>query len=231
VEYLNVANSVWMWIACIPAVAWVIFQSIIFLKRSVKDGKEMGITEETFKNARKSAIIASIGPCFVMFSGMVALMVNIGGPMAWLRLDFIGSSVYELMAANFAAEGMGVKLGSAAMNVDVLLNLSLVMPFGCLGWVIFSGLFSDKMEVVNNWMSGGKEILVPIMGGAGIMGAWASLTVDRVIPFGNGSVAAIVSAITMAILLIGNKKYKLQWVKDWAISIAMVVGVAGGILV
>ena len=98
------------------------------------------------------------------------------------------------------------------------------MPLGCLGWVIFSGLFSDKMHVVNNFMSGGNEKLVPIIGAAGILGAFSSLTVERVIPFGPEAKAALTACAIMAGISYFNKKRNIQWLKEWSISIAMVSG-------
>ena len=227
-DYLDIANSGWMWISVVPAVLWVLFQSYIFAKRSVKDGKRLGLTKVHFQRATRSTIIAAIGPCFVMFSGMMALMVNIGSPISWLRVNFIGSTIYELMAASCSAKALGVELGSSGMNADVLLNASLVMPLGCLGWVIFSGLFSDKMEKVNNVMSGGNKAMVPIIGGAGMIGAFSIMAVEKIFPYGPQAMATIFAGITMVIITLYNKKKNIQWLKEWGISIAMVIGMVAG---
>lgn len=80
---------------------------------------------------------------------MLSLMLYVGAPLAWLRVDFIGSVSYELQGANFAAEGMGIELGTAAMDASYLSTASIVMTAGCIGWVVFAALFSDKMEKVN----------------------------------------------------------------------------------
>lgn len=52
--YLKTANSLFMWISCIPAVALVFFQAYIFMKRAWKTGPQMGVTKEQMKEAAKS---------------------------------------------------------------------------------------------------------------------------------------------------------------------------------
>lgn len=87
-----------------------------------------------------------------MLTAMLSLMLYVGAPLAWLRVDFIGSVSYELQGANFTADGMGIELGSSAMNADFLATAAIVMSAGCIGWVIFAALFSDKMDKVNSVM-------------------------------------------------------------------------------
>ena len=43
-DYLSYANSLWMWLACGLCVALVIFQSAMFVRKSLVAGKELGIT-------------------------------------------------------------------------------------------------------------------------------------------------------------------------------------------
>jgi len=230
-DYLKIANSALMWLGVIPAVLWVMFQSYIFAHKSYTDGKKLGLTNSHFTRAARSTIIASVGPCLVMFSGMVALMVNIGAPMAWLRMNFIGAAPYELMAASFASQAMGVELGSSSMNLDVLLNIAWVMPLGCLGWVIFSGLFADRMEIVNKVVSGGNKALVPILGGAAILGAYSSLTMDKIFPYSAQSIAAVSAGLVMALITIFNSKKNIQWLKEWGLTIGMLVGMVSASLI
>lgn len=223
-EYTSMANSFVMWLACAPGVAWVLFQAFKFYKRSRADSLRMGITEKQVKSAIRSASIASVGPCFVMLTAMLSLMINVGAPLAWLRVDFIGSISYELMGANFAADAMGIQLGGAGMNADFLAAAAIVMTTGCVAWVLFAALLSDKMEKVNSVMSGGKEVLVPAMGAGAVIGCYASLTLDRIYPVGHQIWAVFVSGGLMAAITIYNKKANIQWLKEWGLSICMIVG-------
>ena len=163
-EYNQMANSLLMWLASAPGVLIVLYQSWLFFRRSKKDAQRMGISDVQVKRAIRSAAVTSIGPCFVMLTAMLSLMLYVGAPLAWLRVDFIGSVSYELQGANFAAEGMGIELGTEAMDANYLATAAIVMSAGCVGWVVFAALFSDKMDKVNAVMAGGNAALVPVLG-------------------------------------------------------------------
>ncbi len=223
-EYKEMANSLIMWIGCAPGVLIVLYQSWLFFRKSKKEAQRMGIEDRQVKAAVRSAAITSIGPCFVMLTAMLSLMLYVGAPLAWLRVDFIGSVSYELQGANYAAEGMGIELGSAAMDANYLATATIVMALGCIGWVIFSALFADKMEMVNKKLAGGNAKLIPIIGTGALIGVYASLTFDRLYPFKNQAYAVLSSALVMFFIQRYNKKANKQWVKEWGLTICMVVG-------
>lgn len=228
--YKELANSPLMWIACAPAILLVLYQAWIFYRRSRKDAKRMGITDEQIKAAIRSAGVTSVGPCFVMLTAMLSLMLYVGAPLAWLRVDFIGSVSYELQGANFTAEGMGIELGSSAMNADFLASAAVVMSAGCIGWIIFAALFSDKMDVVNKKMAGGNAALVPVLGTGALIGVFASVTLDRLYPLRNQAFAVFASAAAMFVLQTYNKKAKKQWIREWSITICMLIGMLAAAL-
>lgn len=223
-EYNSMANSIVMWLACAPGVLIVFFQSYLFFRRSKKDAERIGLTEKQVKAAIRSASVTSVGPCFVMLTAMLSLMLYVGAPLAWLRVDFIGSVSYELQGANFTADGMGIELGSAAMDANFLASAGIVMALGCVGWVIFAALFSDKMDKVNAFMSGGNAALVPILGTGALIGVYASMTIDKLYPLKNQAFAVAASATVMFLLQTYNKKAKKQWIKEWGLTVCMVVG-------
>lgn len=88
----------------------------------------------------------------------------------------------------------------------------------------FAALFSDKMEKVNAVMSGGNELLVPILGTGALIGVYASLTMDRLYPFKNLGFAVLSSAALMFLIQSYNKKANKQWLKEWGLTICMVFG-------
>ena len=135
-EYMKMANSPIMWVACAIPIIWVIIQAVVYYKKSRSAALKMGIEDIKIKHATKSASIASIGPCFVMITTMLSLMLNVGAPLAWLRVDFIGSVSYELTGAQMAADAMGIEMGSAQMNADFLCAAAVVMTTGCLAWIL-----------------------------------------------------------------------------------------------
>ena len=50
-EYMKIANSSLLWMACIPGVALCIFQAWLFFARALRDAKQLGVTGEQVKKA------------------------------------------------------------------------------------------------------------------------------------------------------------------------------------
>ncbi len=227
-DYLKIANHPAMWMAAGLAVAVVVVQAIIFFMKSYKAGKEIGLTEKQMKSAVKSSAISSIGPSLVILVGMVSLIVTMGGPISWMRLSFIGSVTYELMAAGFGADAMGVTLGKAGMSNVVFTNSVWTMTLGALGWLIFTFFFTHKMDKLNNVLSKGKKAMVPIISAGAMLGAFAYFNADRILKFDNGAVACVSGLIIMAFLTYLNNNKGVKWLKDWALSFAMFGGMIIG---
>mgnify|MGYP000249566358 CR=1 FL=1 len=57
--------------------------------------KKVGLTKTQMNKAIKSSAVTSIGPSIVVLSGMLSLLVTVGGPVGWMRLSMIGSVMFE----------------------------------------------------------------------------------------------------------------------------------------
>ncbi len=225
-EYSKIANGIVLWLACAPGVLWVCAAAGIFLRRSLKDGIKMGLTRGQIRKGIKGASIASVGPCLVMLSSMLSLMVITGSPVAWLRINVIGGVGYEIMGASFAADAMNIQVGTQQMTIDYLCVATVVMTTGCLGWILFGALFSDKMDQVNRFMAGGSKAMIPIVGACCVLGCYSNLVMERATPYGPGTWAAVSAGLVMAGLQLAARRFKIRWLKDWALSIAMIAGMA-----
>ena len=223
-KYNNLANGFIMWLACAPGVLIVLIQSILFFRKSCQKASAAGLTQKQVKSALRSAAITSVGPCFVMLTTMLTLMLYVGAPLAWLRVDFIGSAIYELQAADLTASAFGIELGSEEMDSAFLATAAVVQGMGCLGWVIFAAVFADKMDKVSLFMSGGNARLVPIVGTGALIGIFCSLTVDKIYPVHNQIVSVVVAAAVMFIIQTYNNKHNKQWIKEWGLTLCMLSG-------
>ena len=213
VNYLELANSPLMWVSAAIAVGIVVFQSVLFFRKSLKAAKEIGIEQEKINMAIKSSAISSIGPSIVILVTMISLIVSMGAPVSWMRLSFIGSVNYEAMAAGFGAQAMGASLG----------------------WLIFTLLFTDKMDKVNHLMSKGNSKMVPIISAGAMLGAFANLASGNFFneknqfAFGGApAIATIVGCILMMILTKLAKEKNIGWLREWAFAISMFSGMLIG---
>ena len=98
-DVMQIANGLPMWIACGIPVVFVIIQAALFARGAYHAGKKVGLTDDKMKKAMKSSAVTSIGPSIVVLSGMLSLLVTVGGPVGWMRLSMIGSVMFESIAA------------------------------------------------------------------------------------------------------------------------------------
>lgn len=227
-DYLEIANSPVMWAACTPAIVLVLVQAAMFTKKAMKDGKRMGITDEQFKTAISASFTASIGPSIVILIGMVSLLASVGGPLSWMRLAYIGSVTFELGAADKAATAAGAQLGTSSMTAEVFACCAWVMCICCLGWIIVSALFTDKMDVLRAKASGGSPEKLAIISAGGTMGAFSYMTFDRAFPLTVQTYAAVIGFVVMFVLISYGKKSGAKWPAKWGMTIAMFAGMLGG---
>ncbi|MGE5483858.1 MAG: DUF5058 family protein [Ignavibacteriales bacterium] len=223
-EYLNIANGFLMWLTCGICVALVLVQSLIFVRKSLADGAKLGISNEQVSKAMRSAAISSIGPSMAIVVGIIPLLVSMGGPVSWMRLSVIGSVAYELMAAGFGASAMGVTLAGKDMNAVAFANGVWVMSLGSAGWLLFTAFFTHRMESFRSVLAGGRKALIPIVSASAMLGAFAYLDADRLMPFGKGSWACIVGFVVMAVLISYARKNNVKFLKEWSLTISMVAG-------
>ena len=81
-EYNAIANSLIMWLACAPGILIVFYQSWLFFCKSKTDALKVGLTKQQVNAAIRSAVVTSVGPCFVMLTAMLSLMLYVGAPLA-----------------------------------------------------------------------------------------------------------------------------------------------------
>ena len=227
-DAMKIANSIPMWIACGIPVILVIAQALIFAKKSYSAGKKIGLTEKQMKNAIKSSAITSIGPSIVILVTMISLIVSmlsllitVGGPMAWMRLSLIGSVMFESIAAGFGTASVGVQLGADTLTPLALDMAVWTMILGSIGWIIFATISASRMDKVQHKISGGDPAKLMAISSAAIIGAFSSMSSSHLIKLNKNSVACVLGAVFMAILLTISEKKNIKWLKEWNLTISI----------
>lgn len=223
-DYMEIANSPLMWLACACGVILVFFQATVMTIKTYRTGKKIGVTNTQVKDAVISSAVSSLGPSIVNVVGMVALLIAMGAPVTWFRLSYIGNVGYEVGAASFGTEAMGITLGSPEMTAEAFANALWVMTtIGC-GWILVTALFTPTLDRFNRFLGGGRKETLPMISGAAMCGAFSYLTMNNVKNFDYSAVSAVVGFIVMALFMVYNKKADKKWIREWAMTISMFAG-------
>lgn len=228
--YMDIANSVYMWAAAGVVVLLVIVQAALFMRRAYRSGREMGMSEEQLKTGLRAGMISAVGPAIAILIGMMALVATVGGAIAWMRLSAIGSVMFELSAAEFGTQQLGYSLGDDDLTEVAYANAVWVMTFGAIGWLVVSGLFTPQMENVRQRIGSGREALLPVISAAAMLGAFGYLATGEVMSGSPFTASVTVGGLMMLGLLHVADRWELQWVREWALGTAMIVGLLAGVL-
>jgi hypothetical protein len=229
-NYLEIANTFPFWIIALIMLSVVVFQSIIFMKKAFKTGKKIGITDEQFKTTIRASTITSIGPSFAVLIGLVALISLIGSPMAFMRLGVIGAVMFETLCVDAGAEAVGVAANTLGFDLYAFSNVMWVMCVGSIGWLLIAGLFTPKLETFRVKLVRGRDYLLPVLSTAAVLGAFGYQVSRFVVELGPGTVAVLVSALTIVLVNLLSEKTNAKFLKEWALGIAMVTGMFGAVL-
>ncbi|MEA4966379.1 MAG: DUF5058 family protein [Oscillospiraceae bacterium] len=228
-DYLQIANSGWMWFAAIVPMGVLAWQVILLLKKSLKEGKQLGVTHGQIKSAVIGSATASLGPSMSILAGLLTLMVMMGGPIAWMRLSYIGAVMFEMTSADVGAQAVGVAFTKETMTAQAFANGVWAMVLGSIGWIIVSGLFTDKIDKLRTVVSRGNDKMLPIITAGATLGCYCYLTFAKMYPvaISNKSLFAVIGgALSMFLLSLIKKKYHVNWISSWGATISMVVGLA-----
>ena len=120
-------------------ILFVLGQSLFFLIKAWKHGKELGIDKKKLKNAVTSSALFSLPSALSVLATVIALAPALGIVIPWVRLSVIGNITYETVAATNAIEAFGITTGIREKITDpeVYAGIAWVMTLGiCFSLVI-----------------------------------------------------------------------------------------------
>ena len=120
-------------------ILFVLAQSIFFLVKAWKHGKELGIDAKKLKNTVTSSALFTIPSALSVLATVIALAPALGLVIPWVRLSVIGNITYETVAATEAINAFGIETGitEAIKDPEVFAGVAWVMTLGiCFSLVI-----------------------------------------------------------------------------------------------
>lgn len=230
-QYLEIANSKIFYICAAIIIAFIILQSLLFLRLAFKEGKRIGLTKEKMIKAFRTGAITTIVPAIAVIVTLITMIPVLGIPIPWMRLSVIGSAQYELTAAGVGAKAMGVDtLGGTAYNSQVFASSVWIMCIGSI-WSVtlvafflrkIKGSYSKSLNTDPQW----KSVLMH----AAFLGVFSIFIADPVVKGGMALLTLLSGAVIMTILAILVVKFKQNWLREFALALSMIGAMACTIL-
>lgn len=225
-NYLQVANSLPIWLLAAACVGAVLTQAVLYVRMALKNAKPLGIDKKECVSAVRSGAIAAIGPSIANALSTLSLVAIVGAPIAWIRLSMIGNAATESGAASIGAMAAGSSLGATDFAMQAMSVVWFTMAINGCGWLLMTVLFNHRMEKVRDKVSGGDKAWLAIFQATSMIGIISYSLTSYTVQIDAPMLAAVVGcAACVGLTYISKKAPKL---KEWSFGISIFAGVAVG---
>ncbi|MFH0767015.1 MAG: DUF5058 family protein [Bacillota bacterium] len=233
-------NSWWLYVLIGIVFVYVLLQSTVFLLKARKKARALGFSNQQINKTITSSMIFSLAPSFAILIGLVFLSKAFGPLIAGMRLGTLGAVTYELPAAINVIKGVfGMEIGDV-LTSEMVITALWVMTFGCIPPLLIIPLFFKKMsrgmENIKKKDSTWNAVMMDALF-LGMISAFVGYVLAPKVIEGQDpyiSVLAILVLVSSAALImvfgILMKKFKWDWLKNYALPLSMISAMALAIL-
>lgn len=221
-----------MYCLAFGVIAFVIIQSVFFMAKAWKRGREIGIEKEKMKQTVISSVLFTIAPAVSILATVLALASALGIVLPWIRLSVIGNLAYETVAAESAVGVFGSSLANEIKDAKQFSTIAWTMTIGSCFPLVLLPILCKKIHKATQKItskSSSSNALGDILGAAafiGIIAAFISRAVAGIPSDGPSagimSVSVLLSAMifTIALDFLCRKK-NLTKLEPFVLPIAM----------
>ena len=228
------SNSPFLFAAVSVIILAVLAQSVFFLVKAWRRGKQIGMESTVLKKTVLSSAVFTVAPAVAILIGVITLSKKLGLPLPWLRLSVIGALTYELTAAEAAANAVGTSIAESSVALDATQygTIAWVMTLGIMIGMILVPIFCRKILKGMSTLKSKDGKWGDIFSTAlflGMISAFLGVVFATITQGLVGWVPVfvmIVSAVLMALFGLLVKKCGVKWLQDYALPLSMLGGMA-----
>ncbi len=217
-------------------VLFVILESVFFMVRAWKHGKEIGLSTEKMRGAITQSGLFSIAPAISIVATVLTLSGALGLVLPWIRLSVIGSITYEVPAAESALEALGYS-GGLATEVTSKMGFSTVawvMTVGSLTPLVLIPFLLKRIHLSVGKVAQKNRGWANLMASAAFIGLICAFVSRAIVGQGDSAIlgdgagilsisALLVSLLVMFLLTKWNSRKHYAWLDSMAMPISMFV--------
>ncbi|MDR0445955.1 MAG: DUF5058 family protein [Oscillospiraceae bacterium] len=144
-SYFEAAGHWAVYAAVIAGVLYIAVLGGVFFRRAYSRALKIGFTKQHLRKAVKTAAANSLIPAITVLVGLFTIVPLLGLPLSWWRLSIVGSTAYEIMAADIALGAVGAK-SAADSGAEGFVLVMFVMAVGIIGGLVLAPLFSGRIQ-------------------------------------------------------------------------------------
>jgi hypothetical protein len=225
--YYDIAGHWLTYTVVIVGILYVLAFIAVSIRRSWKRALEIGFTRKRLWGIVKSSVSYAFVPSTAGLAGFFTLAPLLGIPLSWWRLSIVGSTAYEIMAAEMALNSAGVELSSAGAAEYIL--VMYVMAIGIIGGMVILPLFAERIHQGTLRLKQ-KDVRWGALGNSVFMLAVALVFVIPMIMGGGVRLLTLLSSAAVTMLLAAlSRRFKLSALNDFILAIAMIIAMTSSV--
>ncbi len=139
-------------------IVFVIVQSVFFIVKSWKRGKEIGIDTKVLRNTVTSSAIFTVAPAISILATVFALGNALGIVLPWIRLSVIGNLAQETTAAQTTLDFWGLSLRNAVEDPTQFATIAVAMTISSIAPLLLIPFLCKLLQKkVGSAMNSGKK--------------------------------------------------------------------------
>jgi len=221
-------------------IAVVMVQSVYFLIKAWKRGKEIGMAPEKLRKIAATAAVFTVAPAVAIVISVITLSKDLGVALPWLRLSVVGSLSYETIAATNAESAMGLTFGQvSSLTASQYVTIACVMTISIMVGIWLVPLIGKKLQngmiSLENRDKKWSDIFQNAMF-IGMISAFVGYVFCDFASVFSGNSAGLIPPLVMAVAAVvmllcglGMKMLKWNWLNDYALPISLILGMASAI--
>ncbi|MBQ1362105.1 MAG: DUF5058 family protein [Oscillospiraceae bacterium] len=218
----------------------VLAQSVFFLIKAWRRGKEIGMPMDKLKRIAIGTAIFTIAPALAIVISVISLSKKLGVPLPWMRLSVVGAITYETPAAANALSAMGLDWAKLTeLTASQYVTVASVMTMGIMVgiWlvpVVGKKLIGGMINLEKRDKKWGEIFSASLF--LGMISAFLGYVFSDFSAVFRGETAGLipplvmlVSALMMAVCALALKKLGWRWMNDYALPISLLAGMISAI--
>ena len=213
----------------------VLAQSLFFLRKAWRRGKEIGMPMDKLRRVVIGTAIFTVAPALAIVISVISLSKKLGIPLPWMRLSVVGAITYETPAAANALSAMGLEWADILeLTATQYVTVAAVMTMGIMVgiWlvpVVGKRLISGMINLEKRDKKWGEIFSAALF--LGMISAFLGYVFDDFTDIFHGDLRGLipplvmfVSAAMMGICGLAMKKLNWRWMNDYALPISLLAG-------
>ena len=218
----------------------VLAQSLFFLRKAWRRGKEIGMPMDKLRRVVIGTAIFTVAPARAIVISVISLSKKLGIPLPWMRLSVVGAITYETPAAANALSAMGLEWADILeLTATQYVTVAAVMTMGIMVgiWlvpVVGKKLISGMINLEKRDKKWGDIFSAALF--LGMISAFLGYVFDDFTDIFQGDLRGLipplvmlVSAAMMGICALALKKLNWRWMNDYALPISLLTGMIAAI--